>query len=240
MMSLGFIFVLDILRSNNLLGDNIFLSVFLIILLSVYAIPLYFLISFLVHRWRVNIKLAIISIFMGIFATGYIPAHANEFFDTSGRYPWLEAIVAGTGEEIIKLFVALLVLITFNKKNLKASFIVGLGVGLGFQIMEDVNYILGEDNEQKMIVQYMDRVSGSIVSHWTYTAIMTVGFAGLFFINSTSLKLRMLFFVSAPIILHILWNSPINEGIVTVLFISITLLIIIILFDFVDKYKSRI
>ncbi|RTK77938.1 PrsW family intramembrane metalloprotease, partial [Enterococcus faecalis] len=59
--------------------------------------------------------------------------------------------------------------------------------------------------------QVFARISNAISSHWAYTGIFSTGIASILKKIQIFSKKDIYSFVVAPIILHFLWNSPMNE-----------------------------
>lgn len=187
--------------------------------LLLYAVPLFLL--FRTYSKKLDIKpiIIIISMIGGAFIVGWSAGLFNEIADelllkVFGGFgfieDWLDAIEAPIVEELLKLIVALMVLNITGKRDIKTALVVGAGVGLGFQIVEDISYIVNEEAMNGIFQQSLMRVSGSIASHWSMTAILTVGY--VYYkerANYTSYNKRnAIDWIVGPILVHFLWNSP--------------------------------
>ena len=187
--------------------------------LLLYAVPLFLL--FRTYSKKLDIKpiIIIISMIGGAFIVGWSAGLFNEIADelllkVFGGFgfieDWLDAIGAPIVEELLKLIVALMVLNITGKRDIKTALVVGAGVGLGFQIVEDISYIVNEEAMNGIFQQSLMRVSGSIASHWAMTAILTVGY--VYYrdrANYTSYSKRnAIDWIVGPVLVHFLWNSP--------------------------------
>ena len=64
-----------------------------------------------------------------------------------------------------------------GKKDLKAILIAGLGSGFGFQIIEDLGYVVHQTKTSQLaaVTEAINRISGGLASHALYTAVVSVG-----------------------------------------------------------------
>lgn len=187
-------------------------------LLLIYIIPMNFILFRFGEKLGVHKKFIITSLICGMFIPGFLAAYANDnggliiekIFSKSFSDSWGLAFTAPLNEELIKLILVLLILYLLNSKGLKDFFICGFAVGLGFQIMEDISYIgsdglLDIDNLFPMV---LSRITGAWSSHWTYTALFSIGFYFILRKRKRSSGIFLLLFV---FINHFLWDSPYGE-----------------------------
>ena len=126
---------------------------------------------------------------------------------------WLGSLETGIAEELLKLGTAALLLYALGRKSLKDYLSIGMCVGMGFQMEEDIAYITdsGFKDVNQAFPAALDRVSCSLGSHWAYAAVTA---AGLYLIVRTSGKnhrrkgLGWILLVMAD---HFLYDSPIGE-----------------------------
>ncbi len=214
-------------------------------LLLIYVIPFVGLLIFLYKRWQQPLYILPLTFFTGYFSTGWLAGEGNDwlgkkimtlFGSKSPVMAWLDALTAPVVEEFIKLICVLLLVYLLNADNLKLYFLIGACVGLGFQLCEDVSYIfnIAAEHMNEIVPQAFNRLSGSLTSHWLYTAIFSVGVGSL---KSKQLsKKATLVCLSAPILLHFLWNSPLNVSyFVSACLSSISAYLLLKLLPLLDK-----
>lgn len=203
------------------LGTEISNSNYLKILLGIYIIPSILLLKMLSTTLKIRAYFISIGIFSDLFSSGWISGECNSnlenrllnFFDSSEIIDkWSAAVTAPFGEEGFKVICVLMIVSLFQITDIKPIFLIGISVGLGFQIVEDISYIIGETNSSQLFFeQVFARISNAISSHWAYTGIFSTGIASILKKIQIFSKKDIYSFVVAPIILHFLWNSPMNE-----------------------------
>lgn len=205
--------------------DDAHPSVYLIMMaatavLMLYVIPFLFGVKFLIKKLDASWGIFLLTLAGGAFIATMLSSHGNELLD--GFWPtvlpkafaekWADALSGPFTEEIIKGMVAFISLKAINKKRPKDYLLAGLGVGMGFQIAEDIYYIFPEDAGAKAVTQIfpqlIDRFSGSLSSHWAYSAIFVVG---MFLVIKYRKNIWGYVYLLGTILLHFLWNSPIGE-----------------------------
>ncbi|MHC5217700.1 PrsW family glutamic-type intramembrane protease [Enterococcus sp. LJL128] len=230
------------------ISNNQYLVLFLsFCLLLSYVIPITVSALFLSVRWNLSVFYFLICLLIGAFVTGQPAAYGNEFlgnglkqlFSSSETLSsWLDALTAPIIEEGIKGFCAVMLWLLVGKKDIKSALLIGIAVGLGFQIMEDVSYITEKAaaDFSQIIPEAVNRITGSISSHWSYTGLFTLGAAGVL---SKQLRSRSsYFYFFFPIILHFIWNSPINElPYISSLLTALTLIILLQLYLKLQKME---
>jgi len=87
------------------------------------------------------------------------------------------AIVAPLVEEPLKLLPLAFVLYLIPVKKLKSVILLGIASGLGFQIIEDISYILTDLSEDLAytLSRILERVTSAIASHWTFSGLAILG-----------------------------------------------------------------
>ncbi|EPI34258.1 PrsW family glutamic-type intramembrane protease [Enterococcus faecalis] len=203
------------------LSTEISNSNYLKILLGIYIIPSILLLKMLSTTLKIRAYFISIGIFSGLFSSGWISGECNSnlenrllnFFDSSEIIDkWSAAVTAPFVEEGFKVICVLMIVSLFQITDIKPIFLIGISVGLGFQIVEDISYIIGETNSSQLFFeQVFARISNAISSHWAYTGIFSTGIASILKKIQIFSKKDIYSFVVAPIILHFLWNSPMNE-----------------------------
>lgn len=222
---------------------------FSITLLSIYIVPIVAITLYTSNSWNVKVFFFPLAIVSGIFIGGWLAAYGNEFGDVLLSFiipnadikeTWSAALTAPFIEEFVKASIVFIIIYLVQLNDLKSLFIVGIGVGLGFQIVEDFSYILNESTNSLnfSIPQALIRSSSSLSSHWMFTGIFAVGMYCFIYKNTFSKKRTQIFWILFPIILHFLWNSPINAEICNFPIVSsflsaIIIMIFIQVFEFV-------
>lgn len=201
------------------LSFNEFLRLLMSIsLLSLYFIPLVIFILYLSRKSTINISLIVISILSGVFIASWMSKYGNYYADEILRLIlskdqfeiWNAALTAPFVEEFLKASCACSILYVFKFKGSKNYLFAGIGTGLGFQLSEDVSYIIlnidGSINE--LIPQAFIRMSGFVSSHWMFTGIFLVG---VYCLRNKDTKKTGVKLIAFTVSLHVLWNSPLNN-----------------------------
>lgn len=211
-----------------------------------YAIPVALFIFYLVRRFNVSGKVVLISLILGFTLPLYLASQGNSLISLllfSLNVPkeilskWGAAMTAPFTEEIAKGLVVLLTYFFCKKISLKDAFISGMISGFGFQVFEDFAYIFqstfGETNTGFSIA--FERISNALGSHMDFAIVFGVGLIALLKKEKSIPKSKALFFIIAPIVLHFVWNSPLEGDWVTPLFGSINLCLAYYVFTFLDS-----
>lgn len=163
-------------------------------MLLTYFIPFVFFMNYTCRKMAVSRKLAIIGFFSGWFIPGWIAGDLNDAAGslikhlTSGNFnkAWGDSIEAPIVEELLKALVVLWVLLQFGKQNRSQYLMVGMSVGMGFQLGEDLSYIENQlsGGHHALVTAipftFIDRISDSLGSHWCYTGLVAAGIFLLF------------------------------------------------------------
>lgn len=217
---------------------------FAIGLLLLYAGPLLFLFYTAAKRWKLPMTVFPLIVFFGGFSSGWIATFGNEwvnsgitavFGPSSLLKQWSDALSAPFVEEFSKGLFALCFLYLLKIEKPQAALLTGMGVGLGFQLIEDIAYITEAANKslQGVIPEALNRVSGSFSSHWVYTGIFSLG---VFYLMKQIKGQRAFLWVLTPILLHFLWNSPWNDSIwLGPVLNALTILLLVYLFLELDS-----
>ena len=214
------------------------------ILLLIYIVPAIIFGSILSKRYGGSRKLLFLSIFTGAFITLSTSIYFNEAIENGFRYlmkedtfyNWQDALSSPYTEEILKMATAFLCMMMLNAWEKVDFLISGFGVGLGFQIMEDIGYIIPYDStydEVSMIMaNSIDRLKGAIGSHMIYSAVFMMGL----YYYSKGEKLKGLALMIIVSVNHFMWNMPLKT---TWLDIIIILMVVIIFVAEVIKIKKE-
>lgn len=159
-------------------------------LLLIYLVPFFLFVRYTRMRAGVPRWLVVLAFASGLFVPGWIAGELNAGADDLLRLlasksfvsTWGDAIEAPLVEETLKLLTVVAVLSLVGRRDGRDWLVGGMCVGMGFQFSEDLGYI--EDQivaghhgfETAVPVTLDDRISGALVSHWTYTALVAVPF----------------------------------------------------------------
>lgn len=153
---------------------------------------------------------------------------------------WLFALYAGFAEEFSKAVAVIIILAVIKTKQPLVGFIMGVAVGCGFSVVEDMGYIFVYSNElpainiTTTITLFFDRGLTALCTHSVWTA--AVGWAYCFFKRPFINPLLYLTFAGS-FALHALWNMPfygVLEYIITALCVAVALV-----FEIIVIYKGR-
>lgn len=213
-------------------------------LLLMYIVPAIMLGIFLAKKYKGSTKLFFFTIFTGAFITLSISIYANEAIENGFRYflkedtfySWQDALSSPYTEEILKMGSAVLCMVILNAKKKVDFLLSGFGVGLGFQIMEDIGYIIPYDStydEISMITNNsMDRIKGALGSHMIYSAVFMMGL----YYYSRGEKLKGLLLMLAVMVNHFMWNMPLATTLVDI--IAIVMVVIIFVVEIIKIQKE--
>lgn len=126
---------------------------------------------------------------------------------------WAASIAPPVVEEVLKMAVAMLVIVLFSLRHRASWLATGLGVGLGFQLLEDHTYFMGAfvEKTSSPISQAISRLDMAYASHWLLTAVMVLGVATLVFEPASRRSALPYLWVVAPSLLHAFGNNPFTD-----------------------------
>ena len=226
-------------------------------LVSLYVIPMIFLIRYLVKRFDISKKVVHLSWVLGITASYYfsgigqtllgafwllVVKPTQSFIDA-----WGAAVTAPIHEEVGKGLVVLLVLFLFRQFNLKNALVSGLIVGLSFQVVEDCVYTFQQIFTAKTdgFATLIERIVHAGGTHWTFSLVFAVGMVAILTKNSGLSKKQGWFWLSMAVLAHFLLNTPFNAGLtsdtaeVTILMLCFNLCLAIAAFMMVDRIEAH-
>lgn len=214
-------------------------------LVGIYFIPFVLYIRKAHDKWQVPLFVFPISFFIGVFASSWTSVGGNDLLgafwgkilDKKFLADWEMALTAPFMEELVKTSIALALLYLFGRWSKRWAFLVGISVGMGFQVVEDIEYIyLGAlDKLSQAVPSALYRISGSLSSHYLYTALLTVGLTSLFRKDKRLPRYKGYLWMISPVISHFFWNSPLNSGWVSALITTVSLLIFIDMIIYIIK-----
>lgn len=215
-----------------------------------YAVPIAFFIRYSVNRLKVSGKVVLLSFILGFTLPLYLGSEGNSlisYFLFCIKVPqeildsWGAALTAPFTEEIAKGAVVLLVYLLCRGISLKEAFVSGMISGFGFQVLEDWAYIFqstfGETNSGFSIA--FERVSNALGSHTAFGVVFAVGLIALIKKSTAISGLKAFGFILTPVIIHFVWNSPLEGDWVFPLFGSINLNLAYYAFTIVDRLDEN-
>lgn len=175
---------------------------------------------------------------------GWIASYGNNYIDSLIQdFVWSDALAAPIIEEGVKFLCVFLIFYLLDLKKMSEIFILGMGVGFGFQLMEDFSYIFiaASVSSQEIFIQTINRISGALGSHWAYTGIFSFGIFLFFFNNKKEVWTQSVKYIISPVLLHFFWNSPINETYYMTSYIltTITLTMIVMIMKKVKNHDNE-
>lgn len=192
-------------------------------LLLIYLVPFFLFVRYTRMRAGVPRWLVVLAFASGLFVPGWIAGELNAGADDLLRLlasksfvsTWGDAIEAPLVEETLKLLTVVAVLRLVGRRDGRDWLVGGMCVGMGFQFSEDLGYI--EDQivaghhgfETAVPFTLDDRISGALVSHWTYTALVAVAI-WLLFCQRRRVRGFLLLFV--PLLSHAAWDTPLSDA----------------------------
>ena len=225
-------------------------------LVSLYVIPMIFLIRCLVKRFDISKMVVHLSWVLGLTASYYFSGIGQTLLGAfwllvvkppqSFIDAWGAAVTAPIHEEVGKGLVVLLVLLLFKQLNLKNALVSGLIVGLSFQVVEDCVYTFQQIFTAKTdgFATLIERIVHAGGTHWTFSLVFAVGMVAILSKNSGLSKKQGWFWLSMAVLAHFLLNTPFNAGLtsdtaeVTILMLCFNLCLAIAAFMTVDKLEA--
>ena len=226
-------------------------------LVSLYVIPMIFLIRYLAKRFEISKKVLHLSWLLGITASYYFSGIGQTLLGAfwllvvkppqSFIDAWGAAVTAPIHEEVGKGLVVLLVLLLCKQLNLKNALVSGLIVGLSFQVVEDCVYTFQQIFTAKTdgFATLIERIVHAGGTHWTFSLVFAVGMVAILTKNSGLSKKQGWFWLSMAVLARFLLNTPFNAGLtsdtaeVTILMLCFNLCLAIAAFMMVDRIEAH-
>lgn len=196
-----------------------------------YLIPILFLACLLARYFHYQYRWLFLSLIAGGFIAAQLAVYGNEGLDNfyglflNNFKDWSDALTAPFVEEILKAACAFLIFYLSGNRKIQNLFLCAIASGLGFQIIEDFGYLL-QVEASEINNTIIDRLLGALTSHWMYTAIFSVGIYGV--ISKQIKRYQAIIFIVAPLVLHFLWNSPLNNDVLSFVLSIITIIIFLL------------
>lgn len=190
--------------------------------LLVYIVPFCLFMRHIALNYQIQRTELIVSAFCGAL----IPAaFAGNMNDAIGDFlskrmgqaysdAWIGSLEAGIVEELLKLGTAALLLYVFGRRMMKHFLCVGMCVGIGFQIEEDLSYITqnGFEDVNQAFPTALDRISGAPGSHWVYTAVAAYGLYRILRNDGKNHRRNGVLLIIFVIADHFLYDSPVGDA----------------------------
>ena len=192
------------------------------LLLLVYIVPFIIFMRWLCRKYSIGGLELMLAAFCGAIIPTPFAGTLNDDFTHGmshlmGHYyhdAWMGSVEVGIVEELLKLGTTALILYVLGRRSLKNYLSIGMCVGMGFQIEEDISYITQSSfkhvNEAFPIA--IDRIQGSLASHWSYAAVTA---AGLYLIvtarGDKKRRNRGIGLIVLVMADHFLYDTPIGE-----------------------------
>lgn len=166
-----------------LLKKHVIFFLCALMLLS-YLVPFALFIVHLCKKWQVPKKLAVICFGSGWMIPGWICGDLNDATEALIKHSnalinnVVGAFEPALIEETLKVLLVFWILFLWGKFIKKHIFVAGMSVGLGFQLGEDLNYIVDTITHHVTSAfkeTILDRLSSCLISHTMYTAVMAMG-----------------------------------------------------------------
>ncbi len=215
-----------------------------------YAVPVAFFIRYLARRLKVSGKVVLLSAILGFTLPLYLGSQGNSLISIvlfQLNVPkeilesWGAALTAPFAEEIAKGAVVLLVYFLYRKISLKDAFVAGMISGFGFQVLEDWAYIFqgtfGESNIGFSTA--FERIAAALGGHMAFSIMFAVGLIALIEKGAEISKLKAFLLMAAPVVLHFVWNSPLDGDWVVPLLGSINLNLAYYVFTIVEHLDEK-
>ncbi|OAF86800.1 PrsW family intramembrane metalloprotease [Streptococcus pyogenes] len=208
------------LTANNLSFKEAFALILTISLLGIYLIPFAAAIFYLSKKFHMNLNVIIVGCLSGLYISGFLASCGNHLVGQFWSYIipskdalklWGDALTAPIVEEPIKASSAILVITLFPRLTLKEKLVVALLSGMGFQLTEDIRYLIQAKSIDSLVPTAIERISTAVTSHWVHTAIFTIGAYLLLKGSNLFSKQQQIFWLLSPLVLHFIWNSPLTS-----------------------------
>ncbi len=215
--------------------------------LLIYIVPFGIIVKKLGVEAGLSSRKLLGAAFCGAFISSALAAEINDGFDSLMKHlmghayseNWLGSFETGIAEELLKLATVAMLLYVWNSETLDQYMITGICTGMGFQIEEDISYITqsGFKNVNDAFPTALDRISGSVGSHWAYAAMTAVG---LYMIKRTTGKghrMKGFGLILFVIVNHFLYDTPIGE--INLVNVLLTVAVVLPVLISLDEKRDR-
>lgn len=221
------------------------------VLLLAYIVPFVILMKWICAKYKISGMELLTAVLCGAFVPAAFAGELNGGFDNLMRSlmghsysdAWIGSAEAGIVEELLKLGTTAMLLYVLNRKSLKHYLTIGMCVGIGFQIEEDISYITesGFSNVNDAFPTALDRITGALGSHWAYAAVTAAGLYLIVRACSRNHIRRGLGWIVLVMADHFLYDSPIgNAALFNAIITAAVVLPVIIFFKSSEMTKEKI
>lgn len=155
--------------------------------------------------------LSLLVLFGGLLSSGLASVGYEFIFDANSGNAWVDCLFVGFWEEFSKALVAIVAIVLLKKKEPFACFLIGIAVGSGYSIYEDLGYILSyssgysSTSDTWLVLMSVGRGLSCVCSHAPWTAIICWAFAKF---KKPFINFRFYGFFIASAVLHYLADVP--------------------------------
>ncbi|KRM91167.1 PrsW family glutamic-type intramembrane protease [Fructilactobacillus florum] len=161
-----------------------------------------------------------------------------------GSIDFVGAMLTGFAEELGKVIVAAYFVKKLNANNIFNGMLIGAAVGSGFAAFENITYMFGSHGQFAPISYALFRSITSISTHGEWCAIATAGlvvakgYGSLEF--STFFDRRFLRFFFMVVILHMLWDWNLLNGLGLVRYVILAVCTWVLVFVFINAGLQQV
>lgn len=222
LLSLGMVIDEGDYVTHKQISTTVYLQVYsAFLVLLVYIVPFCFLIKRLCRKYQLDGFVLMIAVACGALIPAAFAGEINDSFTSLMRHlmgraysdAWLGSIETGVVEELLKLLTVSALVYLFHRQTLQDYVSIGMCVGMGFQIEEDISYITesGFQHVSSAFPEALDRIVGSLGSHWAYTGLAAIGLYLIVTSMSAHHVRRGMFWIVYVMVNHFLYDSPIGD-----------------------------
>lgn len=208
--------------------------------LFIYIVPFGICMKWICGKYEMDGRELLAAAFCGAFIPAAFAGELNGGFDDlmkslmghSYSDAWIGSLEAGIVEEILKLAAAAMLLYVFGMRALKHYLVIGMCVGMGFQIEEDIGYITesGFKNVNEAFPTALDRVTGALGSHWAYAAVTAAGLYLIVRAHGRNHKRKGIGWILLVMTDHFLYDTPIGDALLFNAILTAAVVLPVILF----------
>lgn len=157
------------------------------------------------------VLLSLLTVLGGLLASGIASLGYEFIFDANSGNAWLDCLFVGFWEEFSKALIAIPAILLLKKKEPFACFLIGIAVGTGYSLFEDLGYIYAYSYRADsvadtwLVLMSVGRGLSCVCSHAPWTAIICWAFAKF---KKPFINFRFYGFFIASAVLHFLADVP--------------------------------
>lgn len=217
--------------------------------LLIYIVPFGIFVKQIGAKGEMSSRELLAAVFCGAFIPAAFAGEVNDSFDSlmksmmghSYSEAWMGSLEAGIAEELLKLGTTALLVYMWNRKTFRQYLLIGMCVGMGFQIEEDISYITesGFKNVNDAFPTALDRISGALGSHWCYAAVTAAGLYLIVRASGRNHRRKGIGWILLVVADHFLYDSPIGDiNLFNAILTSAVVLPVIIFFRSPEVYTA--